>query len=160
MTQKVVIVPCSGIGKSYGSVAREGAFVVTEDLRPDTTQLVPLSLLVLGDEQARADVSDARAITIDGCKLACATKMVAESGGTVTHDPSAPPRVSLAVLDVYRRHRDLKPAGIAELNEGGQELAQALAEEVVALVDTLSTADSVPLSQSEGRRAGDGGRDA
>jgi len=37
---KVVIVPCSGIGKSYGSVAREGAYVVTEDLRPDTTQLV------------------------------------------------------------------------------------------------------------------------
>jgi uncharacterized metal-binding protein len=127
---KVVIVPCSGIGKSYGTVAREGAYVVTEDLRSDTTQLVPLSLLVLGDEQARADVGSAPAITIDGCKLACATKMVAESGGTVAYD--------LAVLDVYRRHRDLKPAGIAELNEGGQQLAQALAEEVVTLVDELT----------------------
>lgn len=127
---KVVIVPCSGIGKSYGTVSREGAYIVTEDMRPETTQLVPLSLLVLGDEQARADVSGARAITIDGCKLACATKMVREAGGTVTHD--------LAVLDVFRRHRDLKPSGIAELNEGGQKLAQALAEEVVELVDALT----------------------
>jgi uncharacterized metal-binding protein len=152
MTRKVVIVPCSGIGKSYGTVSREGAYVVTEDLRPHATQLVPLSLLVLGDEQARADVAGAQAITIDGCKLACATKMVTESGGTVAHD--------LAVLDVYRRHRDLKPAGIAKLNEGGQKLAQALAEEVVTLVDALSTADSLPLSQCDGGRAGDGGQNA
>jgi len=157
---KVVIVPCSGIGKSYGTVAREGAYVVTEDLRPDTTQRVPLSLLVLGDEQAHADVVGAPSITIDGCKLACATKMVTESGGTVAHDPSAPLRASLAVLDVYRRHRDLKPAGIAELNEGGQKLAQALAEEVVTLVDALSTADSLPLSQNDGGGAGDGGQNA
>ena len=127
--RKVVIVPCSGIGKSYGTVAREGAYVVTEDLRPETTQLVPLSLLVLGDEAARADVAETQSITIDGCKLACAAKMVAESGGCVAHN--------LAVLDVYRRHRDLKPAGIAELNEGGQKLAQALAAEVVTLVDEL-----------------------
>jgi len=128
---KVVIVPCSGIGKSYGTVSREGAYIVTEDLRPETTQLVPLSLLVLGDEQARAAVADAQAITIDGCKLACATKMVAESGGTVAHD--------LAVLDVFRRHRAFKPSGIAELNEGGQQLAQALAEEVVVFVDELTS---------------------
>jgi len=153
MTRKVVIVPCSGIGKSYGTVSREGAYVATEDLRPDTTQLVPLSLLVLGDEQARADVAGAQAITIDGCKLACATKMVAESGGTVAHD--------LAVLDVYRRHRDLKPAGIAELNEGGQKLAQALAEEVVTLVDALSPNPSPnPQGAARGRGEPEGGQDA
>lgn len=127
--RKVAIVPCSGIGKSYGTVAREGAFVVTEDLRPEATQLVPLSLLVLGDEGARAGVAETQAITIDGCKLACAAKMVVESGGSVAHE--------LAVLDVYRRHHDLKPQGIAELNEGGQKLAQVLAEEVVTLVDEL-----------------------
>jgi uncharacterized metal-binding protein len=127
--RKVTIVPCGGIGKSYGTVAREGAFAVTEDLRPNVAQLVPLSLLVLGDEKARADVVDVQTITIDGCKLACAAKMVAESGGAVAHD--------LTVLDVYRRHRDFKPAGIAELNEGGQKLAQVLAEEVVTLVDEL-----------------------
>jgi hypothetical protein len=32
--QKVIIVPCSGIGKPYGTVSREAAYEVTEDLRP------------------------------------------------------------------------------------------------------------------------------
>jgi uncharacterized metal-binding protein len=142
---KVMIVPCSGIGKSYGTVAREGAYKVTEDLRPETTQLVPLSLLVLGDEATRADVAGAPAITIDGCKLACAMKMVAQSGGTVAQE--------LSVLDVFRRHRDLKPAGIAELNEGGQRLAGALADEVAALVDTLTTAQPSEEEVPGGRHA-------
>jgi uncharacterized metal-binding protein len=126
----VVIVPCSGIGKTYGSVSREAAYDVTEDLRPESTQLVPLSLLVLGDEAARAAVTAQPAITIDGCKLACATKMVKESGGAVTKD--------YAVLDVYRRHKQFKPQGIAELNEGGQQLAGALAQEIAVVVDELN----------------------
>jgi uncharacterized metal-binding protein len=75
-------------------------------------------------------------VTLDGCKLACATKMVnaliARSGGMVAQD--------FAVLDVYRRYRQFKPQGIAELNEGGQKLAHALAEEVAAVVDVLSSA--------------------
>ena len=127
--RRVVIVPCSGIGKTYGSVSREAAYDVTEDLRPTETQLVPLSLLVLGDERARAAVADNPAITIDGCKLACATKMVKEGGGTVAKD--------YAVLDVYRRFKQFKPQGIAELNEGGQQLAQALAQEIATVVDEL-----------------------
>ena len=128
--QKVVVVPCSGIGKTYGSVSREAAYAVTEDLRPGTTQLVALSLLVLGDEEARAAVAGTPVVTIDGCKLACATQMVQESGGTVVRD--------FAVLDAYRRHRQFKPQGIAQLNEEGQKLARALAAEVAAVVDDLT----------------------
>ena len=131
--RKVIIVPCSGIGKSYGTVSREAAYKVTEDSRPQTSQLVALSLLVLGDDEARAAVEAHPAVTIDGCKLACATKMVQESGGTVAQD--------FAVLDVYRRYREFKPQGIAELNEGGQQLAHALAEEINAVVDSLTSED-------------------
>ena len=128
-TQKVIIVPCSGIGKPYGTVSREAAYGVTEDSRPGQTQLVPLALLVLGDEESRAVVAKYPAITIDGCKLACAAKMVQQSGGTIAQE--------IAVLDVYRHHKDLKPLGIAELNEGGQKLARVLAEEVTSMVDGI-----------------------
>ncbi|MGA9350459.1 MAG: putative zinc-binding protein [Anaerolineae bacterium] len=131
--RKVVIVSCSGIGKTYGTVSREAAYEVTEDLRSADTQLVALSLLVLGDEAAREAVASSPAVTIDGCKLACATRMVEESGGTVARD--------FAVLDAYRRHRQLKPQGIAELNDGGHELAHVLAEEIAAVVDSLSSDD-------------------
>jgi uncharacterized metal-binding protein len=126
---KVAIVPCSGIGKAYGTVSREAAYAVTLDLRPDDSQLVALSLLVLGDQAARAAVAGNPTITIDGCKLACATKMVEESGGRVARE--------VVVLDVYRRHKQFKPQGIAELNEGGQQLARAMAEEIAVTVDGL-----------------------
>jgi uncharacterized metal-binding protein len=133
---EVVIVPCSGIGKSYGTVSREAAYEVTEDLRPLSTGLVALSLLVLGDEDARVAVRAHPAVTIDGCKLACAAKMVQESGGHVAR--------GIAVLDVYRRNRELKPQGIAELNEGGRRLAHVLAEEIAAAVDDLVSREEEP----------------
>ncbi len=127
--RKVVIVPCSGIGKTYGTVSREAAYAVTEDVCPAETQLVALSLLVLGDENAREAVAGNPAITIDGCKLGCATKMVKESGGTVAQE--------FAVLEVYRRYKQFRPQGIAELNEGGLQLAQALAGEIAEVVKNL-----------------------
>jgi uncharacterized metal-binding protein len=139
LPRKVAIVPCSGIGKTYGSVSREAAYDVTEDLRPEETQLVSLAMLVLGDENARAALAGVPAVTIDGCKLACATKMVQESGGTVTKD--------YAVLDVYRRYKQFKPQGIAELNEGGRQLARALAEEIAVVVDST-------LDESVGEKNG------
>jgi len=43
----------------------------------------------------------------------------------------------IAVLDVYRRHKDFKPQGIAELNEGGRQLAHALAEEIAITIEAL-----------------------
>jgi uncharacterized metal-binding protein len=128
--KKIAIVPCSGIGKPYGTVSRVAAYQVTEDDRPGASQLVPLSLLVLGDEESRAALADNPAITIDGCKLVCATKMVQECGGTVAKD--------FAVLEVFRRYRDFKPQGIAQLNEAGLKLADALAKEVDLAVDELA----------------------
>ncbi len=127
--KRVVVVPCSGIGKVFGSVAREAGYDVCEDLRPDTTQLVALSKLVLGDEKATERLRNNPAITIDGCKLACAARLVKHCGGTVAHE--------VAVLDAYRRHKDLKPEGIAELNEEGRKLARLIAEGVAAAVDGL-----------------------
>ena len=59
----------------------------------------------------------------------CGLNRLNWSGGHVAQE--------YAVLDVYRRYRQFKPRGIAELNEGGLQLAHALAEEVAASVDDL-----------------------
>ncbi|MBE0409488.1 MAG: hypothetical protein IBX69_07135 [Anaerolineales bacterium] len=128
-SHRIAIVPCSGIGKTYGTVSRLAAYQLVDDLCPDSAQLVPLSLLVLGDEETRAKVENNQAVTIDGCKLACARKMVVECGGEVVQD--------FSVLDTYRRYKQFKPSGIAELNEGGRNLANALAKEVAQVVDQL-----------------------
>lgn len=127
--QQVVVVPCSGIGKPFGSVSREAAYELCEELRPQDTRLVALARLVLGDAQARELVSRHPAVTIDGCKQMCAAKMVKQIGGTVAQE--------VAVLEVFRRHKDLKPEGIAELNPAGQQLARVLAAEVAASLDDV-----------------------
>ncbi len=127
--QRIVIVPCSGIGKPYGSVSREAAYEVCEELRPDDTRLLALSKLVLGDEEACEQVRSTGTVTIDGCRLMCAAKLVAQSGGATVRE--------VAVLDVYRQHKDLKPEGIAELNEAGKELARVIAREIADAIDHL-----------------------
>ncbi len=128
--QRVVVVPCSGIGKAFGSVAREAGYELCDELRPEGTRLVALSKLVLGDEEARRLVRESPAVTIDGCKLACAASLVKQRGRAAAHE--------VAVLDVYRRHKALKPEGIAELNENGKQLARVIAEEVAPVVDRLA----------------------
>ncbi len=124
---RVVVVPCSGIGKPFGTVSREAAYELCEELRPESTRLVALAKLVLGDAGARELVTRHPTVTIDGCKQMCASKMVTQSGGRIAHE--------ISVLDVFRRHKELKPEGIAELNEAGQKLARVLAEEVAASLD-------------------------
>lgn len=130
MTGKVAVIPCSGIGKSLGSVSREAAYELCENLRPGRTQLVALSKLVLGDEQARGRVRNNPSVTIDGCKKMCAATLVRHSGGTVARE--------VAVFEVFRRYKELKPEGIAELNDQGKQLARALAGEIAAEIDEIS----------------------
>lgn len=122
-TPKMVVVPCSGIGKSFGSVSREAAYEVCDNLWPGETRLVALSKLVLGDAEARAIVARSPVVTIDGCQHMCAAKMVKQSGGIVVRE--------MTVLDAYRQHKELKPDGIAELNEPGRQLAKVIAQEIV-----------------------------
>jgi uncharacterized metal-binding protein len=133
MKRRIPVVPCSGIGKSLGAAAREAAYILAEDLRPDKTKIVALSLLVLGDEEARREVAGGEAVAIDGCKLECAAKGLACSGAAKVH--------KIAVFDVVRRHRGLKPEGISDLNEDGLKLARAAADKAAETVDEVDAGD-------------------
>ena len=138
---RVAVVPCSGIGKSFGTVSREAAYELCDNLCLATTRLVALSKLVLGDDATRAIVKQCPAVTIDGCPKMCAAKMVEQSGGTVIHQAT--------VFDAFRQHKELKPEGIAELNEQGLKLAHVLAAEIAAIIATLNQSETA-----------EGGRDA
>ena len=133
---QVVVVPCSGMGKPYGTVSREAAYDLCDDLRPGATRLIALAKLVLGEPEASERVRACPAVTIDGCKLMCASKLVTLSGGTVAHE--------VAVLDVYRRYKELKPEGIEALNDAGLKLARVLAEEVALAVDDIRRTAASP----------------
>lgn len=133
----VMIVPCSGIGKAYGSVGREAMYTLMEDLRPEATDTVCLSLLTLGDAGAQMQVREHATITIDGCPKACAKVNVEAAGGK--------PVAEYRVFDVYRAHKELKVRSVSDLGESGRAMARILAEEIAAKVDELM--------QDDGRKA-------
>ena len=129
LPKRVMILPCSGIGKAYGSVGREAMYRVVEELRPDATGTVCLSLLTLGDADAQAQVREHPTITIDGCPKACAQINVQAAGSQ--------PAASFRVFDVFRAHKELKVRSVSDLGESGREMARILAEEIAAKVDEL-----------------------
>lgn len=128
-SKRVIIIPCSGIGKAYGSVGREAMYQVIEDLRSVTTDTVCLSLLTMGDAEAQAEVRKNPTITIDGCPTACAKVNVQVAGGN--------PVAEFRVFDVFRAHKELKVRSVSDLGENGREMARILAEELAAKVDEL-----------------------
>jgi uncharacterized metal-binding protein len=133
MKRRIPVVPCSGIGKSLGAVAREAAFILAEDLCPERTRIVALSPLVMGDPETCREISGGPAVAIDGCKLECAAKGLAAAGAGRIH--------KIAAFDVVRRHRGLKPEGVSDLNDDGLRLARAAAEEAACVVDGLAEED-------------------
>ncbi len=133
--KRVLIIPCSGIGKAYGSVGREAMYALLEDLRPGVTDTLCLSLLTLGDAEAQTRVREQPTLTIDGCPKACAKVNVEAAGGT--------PEGIYRVFDVYRAHKELKVRSVSELGDSGRNMAQILAEEIAQKVDQLrETPDS------------------
>lgn len=126
-TEQVLIIPCSGMGKTYGSVGREATYVVVEDLRPNRAATLCLSLLTLQDENAQQKVREHATIAIDGCPKACAEVNVKKSGGT--------PAAIFRVFDVFREHKDLRGGSVLDIGDNGRKLARILAEKVAVSVD-------------------------
>jgi uncharacterized metal-binding protein len=126
---KVLVIPCSGIGKVHGLISRESAYLVADELAPDQTDVVCLALLVREDEETLAKVRRHPCVTIDGCGKACAEKNVEIAGGTVAK--------AFQVAKALSSHRGSRPGSGSELTEDGwaisREIAEAVAEEAARL---------------------------
>lgn len=129
--RKVVIMPCSGIGKSLGTVGRAATYKVTDHLRPKQTKTACLALLTAGDSKALKLVKDNPCIAIDGCTAQCSRKNIEGSKGNLVH--------STIVTDVLRQNRALKPEGVIELNAEGEKLAEIIARSLAEKVDEILT---------------------
>jgi len=127
--QKVFIIPCSGIGKSLGTVGRKATYKVVEELRPDQTTTTCLALLTIGDEETLKMIRENPCVSIDGCPSQCSKKNIEASKGRLVR--------SIMVTGVLRNHRGLKPEGVIKLNAEGEKLASLLADEVAKEVDKI-----------------------
>lgn len=129
----VFVIPCSGIGKSMGTVGRKATYKVIEKLRPQNTRTTCLPLLTVGDQETLKKVRENPCISIDGCPTKCAQKNIEASNGKL--------QKSFMVIDTLRNHKNLKPEGIIELNPEGDKLANIIAEEVATAVDEIMKSD-------------------
>ena len=129
MEKKVAVFACSGMGKPLGAVAREIGYELTERVRPDNTVLTCLALLVINDPEAQRLVTENPVIAIDGCVKDCAKKSIEAQGAKVDRYYQS--------IDFFKKHNDLKPEGIAELNKAGKKLAALAADELAGVVDEL-----------------------
>lgn len=127
--KKILVIPCSGIGKPFGTIGRDATFRVVDELRKGKADTNCLSLLVMGDEGATRQIRESLCVAVDGCPLECARKNIEIAGGEIA--------AHFRVMDLLREHRDLKPRQITFLDEDGLKLTEMLAEEIAAKVDEL-----------------------
>ena len=120
--RKTIVMPCSGIGKVHGLIAREATYLVTDELAPEGAETVCLALLVSGDEEALAKIHGAECIAIDGCPKLCAAKNVEMAGGRVVR--------SIRVVDAFKDHRGAEPGTATKLADDGWTVVREIAGDI------------------------------
>ncbi len=129
-TEKLLVIPCSGVGKVQGLMSREAAYHVTDKLLPKETDTVCLALLVTGDAETKRKVQEKLCITLDGCPKLCAFKNVELSGGRIAK--------SIRVYDVMKRHRGASFGTATALSDEGWAAIEELAGEVAQVAEQKS----------------------
>ena len=116
---KIKVIPCSGIGKVFGLLARESVLMVTQEKCPNETETLCLAHVVTGDDEVVAKIKGATCITMDGCSKYCARKSVEAAGGEVEH--------SYKVPDYIKPHRREDHGTGTYLTEDGWKFVDELA---------------------------------
>lgn len=130
MSNRVKVIPCSGMGKVYGLVARESALRVVKELCPGESDTVCLAYIVTGDMEAEKLVEGEKCITLDGCPAMCAAKNAELVGGIV--------KEKVRVVDAFRRHKGVKPGTATELTDEGWQIVDEIAGEIAEKVKELN----------------------
>lgn len=138
--EKMLIIPCSGIGKPSGTISRLATYYIVEDLLPEETKTVCLPLLVIGDEKTRQLVQQSPVIAIDGCPYKCATKSVQASQGKLA--------ASLNVLQLYRDYIHLEVKSVVDPGPEGEKFARIVAGKILGEIKKIKREEEKCLSPS------------
>lgn len=128
-SRKVLVIPCSGVGKVHGLISREVVYRVTEKLMPGRTDTVCLALLVTGDAETRDKVQQQPCVTVDGCPKLCARKNVELSGGNVA--------LAVRVYDTLKQHRGGQFGSPTNLDAEGWAVVEEIAAEIAQTAEEM-----------------------
>jgi uncharacterized metal-binding protein len=129
MDRKVKVIPCSGIGKVYGLMAREAALKTVFELCPEKSETVCLAYIVTGDNEVKEKIEGCDCITVDGCPKMCASKNVAITGGIVIEE--------IKVLDTVKEHKGKKFGSPTQLNDDGEAVTSDIAEKIAKKINEI-----------------------
>jgi uncharacterized metal-binding protein len=120
---KKIVIPCSGIGKAFGTVAREATYQLTENDHSEEFRTMCLPLIVAGDQEAINLVKTSSIYTIDGCPKKCATLCLERIGVKVTKEVMVP--------KVLAENTDHKPESVRNIGSGGVLLAKDIVRKIL-----------------------------
>ena len=121
--KKVLIIPCSGIGKPIGTVSRETTYEIIENLAKGKAETVCLALLTSQDKETIDRVKNNYVITLDGCAKHCAKKNTEQCGKI--------PDKSYMILKFAAANPDKKPQGIIDIGNGGKALVDTISDTII-----------------------------
>ena len=127
--KKVLIIPCSGIGKPIGTVSRETTYGIIENLSKGKAETVCLALLTSQDKETMDKVKNNYVITLDGCAKHCAKKNTEQCGKI--------PDKNYMILKFAAANPDKKPQGIIDIGKNGNALVETIADTIAKDVDSL-----------------------
>ena len=130
MDKKVKVIPCSGIGKVYGLMAREAVLKTVFELIPEKSETVCLAYIVTGDKEAKEKIEGFDCITVDGCPKMCASKNVSIAGGIVLEE--------IKVLDTVKEHKGKKFGSPTQLDTDGEAVISEIAEKIAKKINEIN----------------------
>jgi len=130
MHNTVKVIPCSGIGKVFGLMAREAVLKTVHELCPEKSETVCLAYIVTGDVEAKEKIEGFNCITVDGCPKMCASKNVSLTGGIVIEE--------IKVLDTVKEHKGKKFGSATQLNADGEVVISEIAEKIAYRINELN----------------------
>jgi uncharacterized metal-binding protein len=130
MDKRVKVIPCSGIGKVYGLMAREAALKTVFELIPEKSETMCLAYIVTGDKEAKEKIEGFDCITVDGCPKMCASKNVSLAGGKVIEE--------VKVLDTVKEHKGKKFGSPVQLDEDGEVVMDEIAAKIAKKINEMN----------------------
>lgn len=129
MSKKVKVIPCSGIGKVHGLLAREMALKLVNEICSQEAETECLGYIVTEDPEIIGRIKEGKCMTIDGCPKMCAAKSVAHVGGAVAE--------KVRMVDILREYRRARPGTATALNEEGWNIVDGASEKLAARVKEI-----------------------
>ena len=126
LTKEIIcILPCNGLDKSLGVIAREVSLKVIEKM-PDVQLICPV-LLNNGDKRYENLIQSSKIIIINGCMTRCPTKLIEKQ--------KLKPFKQIMIPDMSKKYK-VKPSKNLILNEENIKLAELIADEIIIDLNT------------------------